>query len=101
MLTRSKVQINVGWQDWVSYTLLEALTFGCLPLYPNHRSFPETFFHESAFLYRPGDAYDVAKKLDWLVEQSEIGDTTRIGQRILEVHDGALERIAQTILNSR
>lgn len=99
VLSRSKAQFNCGLQDWVSYTLLEALTFGCLPLYPNWRSFPETFFYEQEFLYRPGDLQDAIEKLDALLQ-----DATRlpkVGQRILEVHDGALERIAQAILNSR
>jgi hypothetical protein len=49
VLSQSKIQFNCALQDWVSYTLLEATTFGCHPVYPNFRSFPETFIsHRSS-----------------------------------------------------
>lgn len=40
-LIESKVHVNTGDQDWISWTLLECLTFGCVPVYPDHRSFQE------------------------------------------------------------
>lgn len=40
-LKESKIQFNCAWQDFVSWTLLEALTFKCIPVYPDFRSFPE------------------------------------------------------------
>ena len=41
-LANAKIQFNCADQDWVSYTLLEAVCAGCFPVYPNTRSFPET-----------------------------------------------------------
>jgi trehalose-6-phosphate synthase len=43
ILCESSVQINTSLQDWVSYTLLEATCANCQLIYPNERSFPETF----------------------------------------------------------
>lgn len=43
ILCSAKVQFNCADQDWVSYTLLESSVAGCLPVYPDTRSFPETF----------------------------------------------------------
>ena len=43
ILCESSVQINTSLQDWVSYTLLEAVCANCQLIYPNERSFPETF----------------------------------------------------------
>lgn len=49
-LAEADVQFNCAEQDWVSWTLLEALTFGCKPLYPNHKDFPSELqgFHDEA-----------------------------------------------------
>lgn len=38
-----KAQVNTSLQDWVSFTLLDSLCAGCIPVYPNQRSFPEVF----------------------------------------------------------
>lgn len=43
ILTESKVQFNCANQDFVAITLLEASVAGCWPVYPDFRSFPETF----------------------------------------------------------
>lgn len=40
-LATASVQVNTSLQDYVSWTLLEAATFGCDLLYPDYRSFPE------------------------------------------------------------
>ena len=40
LLAKAKVQFNCALQDWVSWTLLEAITFRCNPVYPNWRDFP-------------------------------------------------------------
>lgn len=40
-LAESKIQFNSSLQDYVSWTLLEATTFKCFPVYPDFRSFPE------------------------------------------------------------
>jgi hypothetical protein len=50
-LLRASVQVSCSLQDWTSFCLLEAVTFGCCPLYPNYRSFPEAFGMQSNCLY--------------------------------------------------
>lgn len=50
-LQSAKIQLSTSLQDWVSFCLLEAVTFGCYPLYPNYRSFPEAFGRASHSLY--------------------------------------------------
>lgn len=40
-LAESKIQFNSSLQDYVSWTLLEATMFKCIPVYPKFRSFPE------------------------------------------------------------
>lgn len=54
-LAEAAIQVNTALQDWVSFTLLEALTFQCFPVYPKRRSFPETFTPYSNILYETGN----------------------------------------------
>ncbi len=93
ILTKCKVQFNCAYQDWVSFTLLEALTFGCVPLYPNFRSFPEALNYEHANLYRPGDADDAAARLISLA-RNPVFDSR---ESVLNWHDGTMGRIANLI----
>lgn len=51
LLYSSKIQFNCADQDWVSFTLLEASTFGCIPVYPSRRSFPETFTNAGGLVH--------------------------------------------------
>lgn len=95
ILTACAVQFNSAEQDWVSYTLLEALTFGCMPLYPNHRSFPETFEYDRKVLYRPRDLKDASNLLSDLLLSKERDYSNRTS--ILDTHDQALHRIAARI----
>jgi len=62
-LCESKVQFNCADQDWVSFTLLEASTCGCFPIYPRYKSFPETFLGRSTFMYEKGDVGEAALKV--------------------------------------
>ena len=94
VLARSKVQFNCAKQDWVSFTLLEALTFGCLPLYPNTRSFPEALEYQQEYLYEPNNLRDASTKLTALLRS---GKPCSVGKQVLGYHDGSLERIAQII----
>lgn len=50
-LTQSMFHVSCSLQDWTSFCLLEALTLGCYPIYPNYRSFPEAFRGFSRDLY--------------------------------------------------
>lgn len=50
-LCTAKVQFNCADQDFVAITLLEASVAGCYPVYPEFRSFPETFWYNREFMY--------------------------------------------------
>lgn len=67
-LLESAVQINTADQDWVSWTLLEATTCGCLPLYPYFLSFPEALSYQNEYLYQKNDVQDAARKIKSLVD---------------------------------
>ena len=43
ILCESAVQFNCADQDFVAMTLYDALVCGCVPVYPNFRSFPEVW----------------------------------------------------------
>lgn len=62
-LLESRIQINTADQDWVSWTLLEATTCGCIPLYPDYLSFPEVLENEHNFLYNKNDIDHATKKI--------------------------------------
>jgi glycosyltransferase involved in cell wall biosynthesis len=62
-LQESEVQINTADQDWVSWTLLEATTAGCKPLYPEFLSFPEALEFDGTYMYEKGNADSAARKL--------------------------------------
>lgn len=53
VLSVAQVQVNTSLQDYVSWTLLEAATFGCDLLYPNYRSFPECVPSDRLYPMRP------------------------------------------------
>lgn len=97
ILASSRVQFNCSSQDWVSFTLLEALTFGCLPLYPNYRSFPEALMDREEFLYAPGDQASINKKLNALLDSRGPKDFEDFRMEILEEHSGTLGRISEVI----
>jgi glycosyltransferase involved in cell wall biosynthesis len=100
ILARSKVICNTAWQDWTSFTLLEALTYGCLPLYPNFRSFPETFYYDETFLYALANLAALNKKLDSLLTVHPVRSfNNQTCKEILAHHDLALARIADYIRN--
>jgi glycosyltransferase involved in cell wall biosynthesis len=48
-LMGSRVLFASSLQDWISYVLLEGITAGCYPVFPDFRSFPEVLGPE--FLY--------------------------------------------------
>lgn len=98
VLAQSKVQLNTALQDWTSFTLLEALTFGCYPCYPMHRSFCEVFADAAACLYAPGNLASLQATLrSMLAAADTIGPSTTEPslQQILKHHDGTHDRILQ------
>jgi hypothetical protein len=54
-LLESKIQMNTADQDFVSWTLLEATTCRCRPLYPNFLSFPEALHNDYSLMYEKRD----------------------------------------------
>lgn len=95
LLSRSRVQFNAALQDWVSFTLLEALTFGCAPVYPCFRSFVEEPFPEICY-YRHGDlnsAVDAIRRV--LAEHFVVAQAA--ARPILAKHSQTLSRITEEI----
>ena len=95
ILSRSTIQFNCSLQDWVSFTLLEGLTMGCIPVYPNHRSFPVELYYDPRFLYAPFVLADAVEKVRNVL-QSKM-QTFPYKDTILDRHDGALHRVADII----
>lgn len=96
ILAASKVQFNCSAQDWVSFTLLESLTFGCKPLYPAHRSFPSVFLFDRRHLYRPYDVQDALNCLEGLLS-SPPHQSEELGRMILASSDAVMGIIANEI----
>ena len=98
-LAESKIQFNCAKQDWVSYTLLEALTFGCIPVYPMTRSFTEELSPE--FMYRSEsitDAIELVMQMSGAARQVATSDLYReMRERILLTHNEVLQRISGEI----
>ena len=96
VLVSARAQVNTGKQDWVSFTLLEALSFNCIPLYPMHRDFTHVFRHAPHYLYEPDNAESALSAFDvlWAAQQDERDPAL---SQILDIHDLALAKIADTI----
>lgn len=101
VLARSKVQFNCASQDWVSFTLLEALTFGCKPVYPMCRDFVEVFRDYPRFLYSPLNAVSAAERL-YMVSSNHAqqdADYQDFRAETLAYHNGTLDRISEILAN--
>jgi hypothetical protein len=96
VLASTKVQFNSALQDWVSFTLLEALTFGCLPLYPNDRSFPSALDYQQEYLYKPGNVDHAKEKLMTLLDNPP-RNYEALRATVLQYHSETLNRIAKEI----
>lgn len=69
-LAKAKVQFNCAHQDWVSWTLLEAITFECNPLYPIWKDFPYELNNDDRYLYQKRNLKEAAAKLRALMTTS-------------------------------
>lgn len=69
LLSNSDIQFNCAYQDWVSWTLLEAVTFKCKPLYPIWRDFPLELKGFNKHLYIKDDLDDCIKKIYNLIDK--------------------------------
>ena len=84
LLNRAKVQFNCALQDWVSWTLLEAVAFGCNPLYPNWKDFPvELKGFEEKCIYEKDNLIDCERKLRILLNT----DFDPALNKIVDKHD--------------
>jgi len=70
-LLSSSMQINTADQDFVSWTLLEATTCGCRPLYPYFLSFPEVLDFRGDLMYIKNDVEDAAQMIIKYIDGSE------------------------------
>jgi len=86
-LMKSKYQLNTAYQDWLSWTLLESLTYHCIPIYPKYRSFPE--YLPAEYLYEPRSAESAAEVID----RHSIFDKELL--KIPEYYDKSVERYLQ------
>ncbi len=95
-LQRAKVQFNCASQDFTSWTLLEATTFGCYPCYPNWRSFPEVFGkHHSRHLYTYLDVNSAVDKVWDLLGRADGIDVSWI----YEPYNHSTERMISVMRN--
>lgn len=69
-LSRSSVVFNCANQDWVSWTLLEAVTFGCNPLYPIWKDFVYELNGDPRYLYQKRNLEECCEKLRSLIDYS-------------------------------
>lgn len=97
VLHSSKVSFNCARQDWVSFTLLEALTFGCWPVYPSVRSFPDALNYNLEGLYIPDSITDASRLINQALQAIARKEQFRDTAKILNYHDNTLNRIAEII----
>lgn len=93
MLADSQVLFNCALQDWVSNTVSEADTMGCLTLFPAYRSFPEVFANNSNHLYVPWSIDDALFKLRRMaadIERNVLSDYN-LG-KISDYQNGTIDR---------
>jgi glycosyltransferase involved in cell wall biosynthesis len=87
-LAQARVQLNTARQDFISFTAIEASTFGVPTLAPGFRSFPEALENRDSQLYTPWVASDLRRKLEALLYTGE----PRCG-RLAEKQGASLDRM--------
>ncbi len=68
LLSKAKVVFNCANQDWVSWTLLEAITFKCNPLYPIWKDFVYELNGNEHYLYEKRNLNECIYKLNLLLD---------------------------------
>jgi len=76
-LATARVQLNTARQDFVSFTAIEASTFGTQTLAPAFRSFPEAMRNRAANLFVPWSLPEALSKLVGLLTLQE--DASDVG----------------------
>src|SRR6056300_1118264 len=99
LLADSQVLFNCALQDWVSNTVSEADTMGCLTLFPAYRSFPEVFANNANHMYIPWSIEDALDKLEKMAFNIDNYNTSmyNIGM-ISDYQDGTIDRTLDCII---
>ena len=92
-LAGSEVQFNCAHQDWVSWTLLEAVTFGCKPLYPVWKDFPLELHNSKEFLYEKRNLKECVEKLRKLLANKKV----KIPEYVVKKHNQYWERVLKVM----
>ncbi len=87
LLLESKAHFNCADQDFVSFTLLESLTCGCTPIYPNFRSFP--YILPDYFMYNHKDTSSATKKIHDIFTKP----VPALPDYVVKAHDKSWERM--------
>ena len=78
-LAQATIQFNSSLQDYVSWTVLESMTFGCTPVFPDFRSFSELLNNKN--MYKAFDLHDALQVLEYAKT------TPYVGKNLPEVSD--------------
>lgn len=102
ILRRSAVQVNTSLQDWVSFTLLEALACGCAPCYPLFRDFAYWFSEFPEYTYAPQEGRIDSLKSSFLhVYTSKLSNSPSqysvLRRKLLSIHNDSVNVIANAI----
>jgi glycosyltransferase involved in cell wall biosynthesis len=95
MLSRARIQFNSAKQDYVSWTLIEAVHHECWPVYPAFRSFPECLPVSS--LYSAGSVQSALSRLMHAVNQPPSTQGLAVYERILSASHFGLHAIASIV----
>ena len=93
-LAGAEVQFNCALQDWVSWTLLEALTFDCKVLYPQWRDFPYELADYPECIYYNKDVIDAKDKLYALMAKPY---NPEIRNKVVARHDASWKEYLKTM----
>lgn len=88
-LKKAKIVFNCANQDWVSWTLLEAVTFECNPLYPIWKDFEYELKGNQKYLYEKRNLDDCKSKLYKLLN-TEFNDNEL--NYIVKKHDNSWKK---------
>lgn len=97
-LLESTIQINTADQDFVSFTLLESSTCGCIPLYPYFLSFPEALDFRNKYMYQKNDVKDAAIKI---LKTIDAPKTVNDFKWIYEKYDLSWKRMLNVMQNKK
>lgn len=85
-IAESEIMFNSSLQDYVSWTSIEAHTFGTKFICPNFRSFPD--FCDQKYMYQPFDVYSALKLLEHSIEYDvqstcrDLSNISDVGRRL-------------------